>query len=81
MEPVLQTIHAAKGLEYDTVFVIGLQEGILPHIRAKGKEEKEEERRLLYVAMTRARNRLYLIARGKKERGKRYSSFIDEITG
>ena len=79
MEPVLQTIHAAKGLEYDTVFVIGLQEGILPHIRAKGKEEKEEERRLLYVAMTRARNRLYLIARGKKERGKRYSSFIDEI--
>lgn len=77
---ILQTIHASKGLEYDTVFVIGLQEGILPHIRAKGMEEKEEERRLLYVAMTRARNRLFLVARGKKECGKRYSSFIDEIT-
>ena len=76
---IMQTIHAAKGLEYDTVFVIGLQEGILPHIRAGSLEEREEERRLLYVAMTRARNNLYLCARGNKDCGKRYSSFIKEI--
>lgn len=76
---VLQTIHASKGLEYDTVFVIGLQDGILPHKKAMDLEEREEERRLLYVAMTRAVNRLYLLARGNREIGKRISPFIDEI--
>lgn len=76
---VLQTIHASKGLEYDTVIVIGLQEGIMPHIVLGSDEETEEERRLMYVAMTRAKKRLYLIARGKEEHGKKYSRFIYEL--
>lgn len=84
MEPgkagvVLQTIHAAKGLEYDTVFVIGLQEGILPHKKAMTKQEIEEERRLLYVAMTRAKSRLYLCARGEEQCTKGISRFVREI--
>lgn len=58
----LMTIHAAKGLEFDTVFVIGLSEGIFPNERAlsEGKRGLEEERRLAYVAYTRAKNKLYL---------------------
>ncbi len=55
------TIHAVKGLEYKCVFVIGLDEKILPIIRSgDGDEDMEEERRLMYVAVTRARERLYL---------------------
>ena len=57
---VLSTIHSAKGLEWDTVFVIGLAEGRFPHMKATLGEQWEEERRLLYVAATRARNQLYL---------------------
>ena len=75
----LQTVHASKGLEYDTVFVIGLQEGLFPSARACTVKETEEERRLMYVAMTRARNRLYLCARGCEDIGKRYSPFIAEL--
>lgn len=57
----LMTIHLAKGLEFDTVFVAGCTESILPHQRSLStKEELEEERRLMYVAMTRARRRLFL---------------------
>ena len=58
----LMTIHAAKGLEFDTVFVIGLSDGIFPNERAmaEGKKGLEEERRLAYVALTRAKNKLYL---------------------
>lgn len=76
---ILQTIHASKGLEYDTVIIIGLQEGLMPHNLARTEEEIEEERRLMYVAMTRAKNRLYLIARGKESHGKKYSRFINEL--
>lgn len=76
---VLQTIHASKGLEYDTVIIIGLQEGIMPHNKARNPDSLEEERRLMYVAMTRAKNRLYLIARGKENHGKKYSRFISEL--
>jgi len=59
---VLSTIHQAKGLEWNTVFVIGLCEGQFPHPKAMAEEaEIEEERRLFYVAVTRARQRLYLV--------------------
>jgi len=58
----MMTIHAAKGLEFDTVFVIGLSEGIFPSERAmsEGRRGLEEERRLAYVAYTRAKNKLFL---------------------
>jgi len=55
----LSTIHSAKGLEWDTVFVIGLAEGRFPHQNATPGEQWEEERRLLYVAATRAKKRLF----------------------
>lgn len=57
---ILSTIHSAKGLEFDAVFVIGLAEGRFPHQRAVPGEQWEEERRLLYVAATRAKKHLFL---------------------
>ena len=59
----LMTLHAAKGLEFENVFIIGLEEGILPHERANFSEEEdelEEERRLFFVGMTRAKSSLYI---------------------
>ncbi|REJ91715.1 MAG: ATP-dependent DNA helicase [Planctomycetota bacterium] len=59
----LMTLHAAKGLEYPVVFILGLEQGLIPHERATrdaGLRELEEERRLLFVGMTRAREELYL---------------------
>ncbi len=58
---ILSTVHLAKGLEFDTVFISGVKEGLIPHARSfYDPDAMEEERRLLYVAMTRARKELYL---------------------
>lgn len=73
----LATIHAAKGLEWDAVFLVGVAEGLLPISYAKTAAAREEERRLLYVAVTRARDLLTLSwarSRGADGRGKRKRS-------
>ena len=63
----LMTIHSAKGLEYDTVFLIGMEDGIFPGVRSMESEESlEEERRLAYVAITRAKRQLYLVSAAQR---------------
>jgi len=70
----LSTIHLAKGLEFDTVFIAGVAEGLLPHGRSlDDKNQLEEERRLMYVAMTRARKKLAVSFYGTASR------FVNEI--
>jgi DNA helicase-2/ATP-dependent DNA helicase PcrA len=81
----LMTVHAAKGLEFDAVFITGLEQGLFPHeSSAQEKDGLEEERRLMYVAITRARHRLYLsFAQTRMLHGQtRYnlkSRFLDEL--
>lgn len=81
---VLSTLHAAKGLEFDTVFLVGWEEGVLPLSRGDGDTDVEEERRLAYVGMTRARRRLFISwARVRRLYGQvaesRPSRFLEEI--
>jgi DNA helicase-2/ATP-dependent DNA helicase PcrA len=75
----LSSLHAAKGLEWDAVFVVGLAEGTLPTVYAKTPDALEEERRLLYVGITRAREWLWLsysAARTPGGRPRRPSRFL-----
>jgi len=81
----LMTLHTAKGLEFDTVFLTGMEDGVFPHQRTFGNaKETEEERRLAYVGITRARKRLYLsravvrVAWGAPQHNPP-SRFLDEI--
>jgi DNA helicase-2/ATP-dependent DNA helicase PcrA len=81
---LLMTLHAAKGLEFESVFLVGLEEGVLPHSRSLSGEALEEERRLCYVGMTRAMARLHLSwARSRQVFGQRHvtepSRFLAEI--
>jgi DNA helicase-2/ATP-dependent DNA helicase PcrA len=82
----LMTVHAAKGLEFSTVFVVGLEEELFPSCREESNESLEEERRLLYVAITRAKNRCFLLyAASRFRNGKTNyvspSRFLREIDG
>ncbi len=71
--PTLLTLHASKGLEFSQVFIIGLDEGLLPHSRSReDPEQMMEERRLFYVGITRAKDRLYLV---RAQRRSTYGSY------
>jgi DNA helicase-2/ATP-dependent DNA helicase PcrA len=84
---VLSTIHSAKGLEWEAVFIIGLAEGRFPHAKAEVGEQWEEERRLLYVAATRAKKHLYLsypkelMTPDRQFRRVGLSPFVSELKG
>ena len=80
----LSTLHAAKGLEYDHVFLVGVEEGVLPHREAVEEQRLEEERRLMYVGITRARKTLSLSYCERRKRGGEWlgcepSRFIAEM--
>ena len=80
----LMTVHSVKGLEYDNVFITGLEEGIFPHRNSYSADDLEEERRLMYVAITRAKKRLWLTMAKKRmiygvESPSVVSRFLNEI--
>ncbi|MDT0434572.1 MULTISPECIES: ATP-dependent DNA helicase UvrD2 [Streptomyces] len=79
----LASLHSAKGLEWDAVFLVGVAEGMMPITYAKTDEQIEEERRLLYVGVTRARERLHVswaLSRSPGGRaGRRPSRFLDGL--
>jgi len=68
------TMHAAKGLEFDYVFIMDVNEGNIPHRKAITYEEMEEERRLLYVSITRAKEEVYLLYLEGKDKNRHKKS-------
>jgi DNA helicase-2/ATP-dependent DNA helicase PcrA len=82
---LLMTLHAAKGLEFPAVIIAGLEEGLFPHSRSSDDDQTlEEERRLCYVGMTRARRQLFLTSAGRRRvfgdyRSSEPSRFLDEV--
>jgi superfamily I DNA/RNA helicase len=78
----LMTVHSAKGLEWDVVFLAGVEDDQFPLYRSKEQPQIAEERRLLYVGMTRARNRLFLFSVGQRDgRVKQPSRFLAPLFG
>ena len=80
----LMTLHSAKGLEFPLTFIIGLEENLLPHFNSVRDGEIEEERRLLYVGLTRAKKKIYLTSSSRrlifgKEENPSPSRFLSEI--
>ena len=79
------TIHSAKGLEFKNVFICRVNEGVLPSSKVKSPDDIEEERRLLYVAITRAMDRLYItdvqrdFGNDKKFKEAEPSKFLKEL--
>lgn len=79
---VLTTMHGSKGLEYDKVYIIDANEEITPHKKSVAESEIEEERRMFYVAMTRAKNRLIITCSKKRyNKEQEVSRFVNEIMG
>ncbi|MDO8522535.1 MAG: 3'-5' exonuclease [bacterium] len=80
----LMTVHASKGLEFDAVFIVGLEQGLFPSLRNDADRDPEEERRLFYVALTRARKRLFLSYAAERSKygtreGAMPSEFLSDI--
>mgnify|MGYP005838778565 CR=1 FL=1 len=71
----LMTLHNAKGLEFNVVFITGLENGIIPHYKAKEEGRYEEERRLLYVGITRAKKKLYITKANSRKKYTGNSTF------
>ncbi|MBO7146914.1 MAG: UvrD-helicase domain-containing protein [Lentisphaeria bacterium] len=74
--PILSTVHASKGLEFPVVFIVGLEQGLFPHERALSENGEEEERRLFYVAVTRAREELYITCAAARFK---YHEFVRQL--
>ena len=82
--PIMTTVHASKGLEFPVVFVVGMEQNLFPHERSLAEGSVEEERRLFYVAVTRAREQLLLTCARERYKFKEYvrqipSHFLKDV--